>query len=43
MYIGEILMYLAWPLLIVISYYLVRFTLKRFEKNRKPEEVETQV
>jgi hypothetical protein len=42
MYIGELLMYLTWPVLIVISYFLVRFALKRFEKNRNAGEVENQ-
>ncbi len=43
MYIGELLMYLTWPLLIVVSYFLIRFTLKRFEKNRKTGEAGNQV
>ena len=43
MYIGKILMYLTWPILIVLSYLLVRFALKKFDKNRKSEEVENQV
>ena len=43
MYIGEILMYLTWPLLIVVSYFLVRVALKKFEKNMKTEEVEPEV
>ena len=42
MYFGEILMYLTWPLLIVVSYFMVRFALKRFEKNRNAEEAGTQ-
>jgi len=42
MYIGKILMYLTWPILIVLSYLLVRIALKKFDKNRKSEEVETQ-
>lgn len=42
MVFGKILMYLTWPLLIVVSYFLIRFALKRFEKNRKAEEAGTQ-
>jgi len=38
MYIGEILMYLTWPLLIAISYFAVRWMLRRFEINLQKEE-----
>jgi hypothetical protein len=43
MYIGALVMYLTWPLLIVVSYFLIRITLKRFEKNRKAGETGSQV
>jgi len=43
MYIGEFLMYLTWPLLITVSYFLIRFTLKRFEKKRKAGEAGNRV
>jgi hypothetical protein len=33
MYISSILWYLSWPVLIIVSYYLIRFALKRFEKH----------
>jgi hypothetical protein len=36
MYISQILQYLLWPALIVISWFAVRFTLSYFEK-RFPE------
>lgn len=32
MYLSSILFYLTWPLLIVVSYYLIRFALKKYEK-----------
>lgn len=32
MYLTSILFYLTWPLLIVISYFLIRLALKQFEK-----------
>lgn len=31
MYTSSILWYLSWPLLVVISYYLIRFTIKKYE------------
>ena len=31
-YLHEILWYLSWPLLIVVSYQAVKFVLKKFEK-----------
>jgi len=40
-YLHEILWYVSWPLLIVVSYQAVKFVLKRFEKveaNRVKEE-----
>jgi len=33
MYLKEILWLLTWPLLIIVSYYLIRFALKRFEEH----------
>lgn len=35
MYISSILFYLTWPALILVSFYLIRFALRKFEK--KPE------
>jgi hypothetical protein len=32
MYLTSILFYLTWPLMIVISYYLIRLVLRRFER-----------
>ncbi len=34
-YLHEILWYLSWPLLIVISYQAVKWTLKKFEKTNQ--------
>ncbi len=33
MYIGAIILYLSWPLMILISYGAVRWALKYFEKR----------
>jgi hypothetical protein len=33
MYITSILFYLTWPALIIVSYFLILFALKRFEKK----------
>ena len=33
MYIGQILGYLSWPFLILVSYLCVRWALRIFEKN----------
>ena len=33
MYLGAIIGYLSWPFMIVVSYYAVRWALKRFEKK----------
>lgn len=35
MYLESILHYLLWPLLILISWFVVNWALKRFEKNRR--------
>jgi hypothetical protein len=32
-YLSEILWYLSWPLLIVVSYQAVKWVLKKFEKQ----------
>ena len=32
MYLSSILFYLTWPLLIVVSYYLIKFALRKFEE-----------
>lgn len=34
MYIREIIAYLMWPAMIVLSYWLVRVALRRFDKVR---------
>lgn len=41
MYIGSILGYLSWPFLILVSYLVVRWALRIFERNYKPMEEET--
>lgn len=33
MYIREILLYLTWPAVVIISYFAVRWALNKFEKN----------
>ena len=38
MYIREIIGYLMWPAMIVLSYWLVRVALRRFEKVRAASE-----
>ena len=41
MYVGAIIGYLSWPLMILVSYLIVRWALRRFEKcvasDSKPE------
>ena len=32
MYLSSILFYLTWPVLIVVSYYLIKFALRKFEE-----------
>ena len=34
MYVGAIIGYLSWPLMILVSYLAVRWALKIFEKNQ---------
>lgn len=41
MYIEQILWVLSWPVLIWLSYQLVKVALKKFEKNEKAEEATT--
>jgi len=38
MYLTSILLYLTWPLLIIVCYYAIVFALKRFEKKAGIEE-----
>jgi len=33
MYIAEILSYLSWPFMIIVSYQLVKLALRQFEKQ----------
>ncbi len=40
MYLQSILGYLSWPFMIFISYLLVRWALRRFEKRVAAEESE---
>jgi len=35
MYLHSFLVYLTWPLLIIVSYYAIRFALSKFEKLEK--------
>lgn len=39
MYFKEILMYLLWPLLISVSWILVKFFLRLYEKGRQETEL----
>jgi len=41
MYINEILWLLTWPLLIVVTYFLARFALKKFEQFLPEKDDET--
>jgi hypothetical protein len=41
MYIKEILWLLTWPLLIAVSYYLIRLALKKFDEHLPPKEDES--
>ncbi|SMO61534.1 hypothetical protein SAMN06265379_103382 [Saccharicrinis carchari] len=34
-YLHEILWYMSWPLLIVISHYTVKWAIRKFEKENK--------
>lgn len=38
MYIKEIAWLLSWPLLIIVSYYVIRFALRKFEAHLPDEE-----
>jgi hypothetical protein len=38
MYIKEILLYLMWPLIIWISWLMVRFFIRMYEKNSQEQE-----
>lgn len=33
MYLKEIFLYLTWPILILVSWWLIRFMLNRYEKS----------
>jgi uncharacterized membrane protein YjfL (UPF0719 family) len=35
MYLDKIMWFLAWPAMIILSYFLVVFTLKKFDKQIK--------
>jgi hypothetical protein len=37
MYIGQVIGYLSWPFMILVSYLAVRWALKVFEKKRAGE------
>lgn len=41
MYIQEILWLFSWPVFILISYYVIRYAIRKFEKKNKAEQVET--
>ena len=36
MYLSSILQLLSWPLFILLSYYVIRFVVKRAEKKHPP-------
>jgi hypothetical protein len=38
MYFVQILWFLTWPALIAISYFAIRYTLKKFEEPQKPQQ-----
>jgi hypothetical protein len=38
MYLSSILQFLSWPLFILISYYVIRFVVKRAEQKHPPVE-----
>jgi hypothetical protein len=38
MYLTEILWLLTWPVLIAVSYFTIRFALKKFESNLPEKE-----
>ncbi len=35
MYLREILMYLSWPVTLIVSYQLIKVALKKFEKKQE--------
>lgn len=37
MYLTSILFYLTWPVLILVSYYLIKFAVKKMEKKWESE------
>jgi hypothetical protein len=37
MYLSSILFYLTWPLLIIVSYYLIRYALRQYEKTERKQ------
>jgi hypothetical protein len=38
MYLSSILQFLSWPLFILISFYVIRFVVKKAEKKNPPVE-----
>ena len=40
MYIGQVIGYLSWPFMIVVSYLAVRWALRIFEKKQAEETAE---
>ncbi|MFO7655724.1 MAG: hypothetical protein R6W78_01545 [Bacteroidales bacterium] len=40
MYLESIVTYLTWPVLIVVSYYVVRYTIKRLENKEERDGIE---
>ncbi len=37
-YLPEILQYLQWPVLIIVSYYAIKWAINKFEKNNNVNE-----
>lgn len=42
MYLKEIFLYLTWPILILVSWWLVRYLLQRYEKSLAEREKATE-